>query len=121
MATDTPKKQNNISELPSLDKFRYENIFNVYQNTDDQYYYNILRKVNFPENIDESYFTTYTVPSNYTPYTLISYKVYGTIYLWWLICAFNRINNPVYFPPAGSSLKVLKPEYVRSVLQSLSQ
>jgi hypothetical protein len=119
--TDDPQKQNDINELPTLDQFRYENIFNVYQNTTDQYFYNILRKVNFPENIDETVYSTYTVPNNNLPYTFISYKVYGTIYLWWLICSINRITNPVFYPAAGTQLKILKPEYVRSVLQSLQQ
>lgn len=120
MANDTPQKQNDITELPSLDKFRYENIFNVYQNSDNRYYYNLLRKVNFPDNIDETYYTTYTVQINNIPYTYISYEQYGTIYLWWLICAVNNITNPVVFPAPGTKLKMLKPAYVRSVLQSLA-
>ena len=121
MATDTPLKQNNIADLNNLDQFRYENIFNVYQNGSNQYFYNLLRKINFPDNMDETYYTTYIVSSDYLPYTYISYKVYGTIYLWWLICAFNHITNPVQFPPANTTLKILKPEYARSVIQSLLQ
>ena len=42
MTNDTPQKQNDISELSTLEKFRYENIFNVYQNVDNKYYYNLL-------------------------------------------------------------------------------
>jgi hypothetical protein len=119
--TDDPQKQNDINNLPTLDQFRYENIFNVYQNKTGQYFYNILRKVNFPEDINETVYSTYVVPNDNLPYTFISYKVYGTIYLWWVICSVNHIINPVNYPTAGTKLKILKPEYVRSVLQSLQQ
>ena len=73
-----PYKQNNLTELIELDTFRYENLFNVYQNENQQYFYNLLAKVNFPEEISEEYYTTYTVGSDLIPYTLISYKVYNT-------------------------------------------
>ena len=55
------------------------------------------------------------------PYTLISYKLYNTIQLWWLICAVNGIVNPVVFPLANTELMVLKPQYVRGVLQAIKQ
>ena len=115
-----PKKQNEIFDLPELEEFRYENLFNVYQNEKNQYYYNILTKVNFPEAMDESYFDVYVVPNDYMPYTLISYKLYGTILLWWLICSVNNITNPVDFPAAGIKLKVLKPLLVSGVVQQLN-
>ena len=114
-----PRKQNTILDLPQLESFRYENLFNVYQNSADQYYYNILAKVNFPDTMDESYFDTYVVPNDNTPYTLISYKLYGTILLWWLVCSVNKIENPVFFPAAGTQLKVLKPVLVSGVIQQL--
>ena len=116
-----PYKQNNLTELIELDTFRYENLFNVYQNENQQYFYNLLAKVNFPEEISEEYYTTYTVGSDLIQYTLLSYKVYNTISLWWLICAVNRITNPVDFPAANTQLKILKTQYVRNVLQSIKQ
>jgi len=114
-----PYKQNNLTELQELDTFRYENLFNVYQNESQQYFYNLLSKVNFPENISEEYYTIYTVGNDSVPYTLISYRVYNTISLWWLICAVNQITNPVCFPAPNTQLKILSPQYVREVLLSI--
>lgn len=114
---DVPLKQNDIADLPSLESFRYENLFNVYQNDKDQYFYNILSKVNFPSNLDSAYFDTFTVPNSNMPYTLISYKLYGTTLLWWVVCSVNNITNPVFFPQAGTKLKVLKPELVSAVIK----
>jgi hypothetical protein len=113
-------KQNQILDLPGLDNFRYENLFNVYQNRSNQYFYNILSKVNFPSNLDSNFFDTYTIPNNNMPYTLISYKLYGSILLWWVICSVNNITNPVFFPQAGTKLKILKPAIVSAVIQQLN-
>ncbi len=40
------KFQNNIEELPTLELYRYENIFKVFETGDKNfYYYNILKKL----------------------------------------------------------------------------
>ena len=93
MADLQPQSQNNILSLPTLESFRYENIFNVYQNKADQYYYNILAKVNFPSNIEEAYYETFVVQSDFQSWTNISYKIYGTTLLWWLVCSVNNIQK----------------------------
>jgi hypothetical protein len=116
----TPQNQNDINTLPSLESFRYENVFNVYQNDNTDYFYNILAKTNFPDNIESSYYKTYTIPANNMPYTLISYNLYGTILLWWLICSVNKIQNPVFTLPAGTQIKYLTPTYVRLILAQLN-
>jgi len=116
-----PYKQNDLTELDTLDTFRYENLFNIYQNDQGRYFYNLFAKVNFPEDIDNGYYTTFTVTGPHMPYTLISYKVYNSISLWWLICSVNRITNPVAFPAANTVLKILKLQYVREVLSALTQ
>jgi hypothetical protein len=115
----TPQQQSKINSLPSLESFRYENIFNVYQNDNNDYFYNILAKTSFPENIEQAYYETYTVPYENMPYTLISYKLYGTILLWWLICSVNNVQNPVFSPPPNTKLKYLTPAYVRLVVSQL--
>jgi hypothetical protein len=115
----TPLLQNQVTTLPSLESFKYENIFNVYQNDNNNYFYNLLAKTNFPDNLEQAYYDTYVVPYDNMPYTLISYKLYGTILLWWLICSVNKIQNPVYSPTAGTQLKYLTPAYVRLVVSQL--
>ncbi len=114
-----PIKQNDITELPFLENFRYENLFNVYQTADDKYFYNLLSKVNFPDNMDETFYSVYTVPNDNVSWTFISNKFYGTTLLWWLICSANKIQNPVYFPAAGTELKILNPDVVRNIIQQI--
>jgi len=111
------KYQNNIAELGNLDEYSYENIFKVYT-VDGYFMYNILKRVDFPDNIDETLVDYVRVDSKIS-WTNLSFKMYGTIKLWWLITCFNSIQNPVYLPEPGTILRILKPQYVKSVLDQI--
>jgi hypothetical protein len=113
-------KQNNIQELPPLTSYQLENLFNVYRN-DTNYFYNLINTVNFPTDVASSLYTIYTVPNDNLPWTYISFKNYGTMDLWWLICSANNIQNPIVFPKAGTELKVLIPSVVSAILTSIKQ
>lgn len=115
-----PQKQNNIPTLPTLSQLKLENLFNVYNNGSN-YFYNLIGTVNIPQDLDAETYVDYTVPANNMPWTLISYKVYSTIDLWWLICSINNIKDPTKFPTAGTVLKVLTPDYVSSILEAIKQ
>jgi hypothetical protein len=119
------QKQNNISNLATLSQLNLENLFKVYREnvygTSNNYFYNLIGTVNMPDNIDASTYTTFTVTTDYMPWTLISQKCYNTPNLWWLICSTNNIQNPIQFPKAGTVLKVLTPTYVSGVLQQINQ
>jgi len=114
--------QNYNSNLPNLQLYRYENIFKTYQTNDKNkdYFYNIVKKIFVPNDINNNAFFTTVYQAN-TPLTTLSYQIYGTTYLWWLICIVNNIQNP--FDPAlsGKTLKIIKPNYINFVLTTISQ
>ena len=116
--TLTGAYQNQISNLPPLDDLRYENIFKVYQTAENHYYYNILNTISFPADIDKNSYYTLKVNQN-MPWTTISYNAYGTIELWWLICIVNQIRNPLVMPLTNRVLKIVKPEFVRSIINEI--
>lgn len=103
---------------------RYENIFNVYlvenENNNKYAFYNIINKVTLPDDIDESVFEYYTIPS-YMPLTTVSYRIYQTMFLWWLIMVVNKIQNPVKALAPGSVIKVIRKEYIDTVLNSIKK
>ena len=111
------KYQNEIQDLPNLDEFSFENIFNIHQDG-DYYFYNLLRTVNFPKLLEPDTYATYRVKSS-SPLTALSFKFYGTTKLWWLIVLANQINNPVQFIEPGKTLKIIKPDLVGSILQGI--
>jgi LysM repeat protein len=111
--------QNNILNLPSLTQDRYENIFNVYTDNDGHYYYNLLQSISIPQNLPDSFFTQYiTQPGDTLPY--ISYKIFNTINLWWLICAVNNITNPIDPIESGKELKIPSTAIAREVLKQIN-
>ena len=109
--------QNNISGLSKLDEFKYENVFKVYD-IDNYYIYNLSNNLDIDTDLEPEFYNIYTV-NRPTAWTIISYENYNTIDLWWLICLINGIINPIQFPETGTELKVLKPEYVRLVIDKI--
>ena len=109
--------QNNKQNLSSLRESMYENIFKLYD-VDNYPTYNLLQQVSIPENLDESVFMTIETQPNMAM-SVLSYRLYNTMDLWWLICIVNKIDNPVEILPPGISLKIIKPQYVTQVLTAI--
>lgn len=112
----TGQYQNNIDKLASLSKYKYENIFKVYQDQNTYYYYNILKNINIPDEINPEFYTIENVNFD-IPLTLISYKYYQTIDLWWLILITNKITNP--FLSGIHRIKIIKNEYIDDIINSI--
>jgi hypothetical protein len=109
--------QNNIPELPKLNEFRYENLLTVYQ-LDGYYVYNLINSLSMDTDLDQDFYYDWVVDKP-IPWTGISYIHYETINLWWLICIVNGIMNPIQIIEAGNTLKILKPEYVRIIIDKV--
>ena len=111
--------QNNIPDLPKLSVYRYENFLNIYNDKkSDMKFYNLLRNINVFSSENSAIEDSYTIQYK-DSWAYISHKIYGTIELWWLICAYNQIENPLNVLEAGSKIKILKPEYVYPVLSEI--
>ena len=107
-----------INPIYKITSDSYENIFNVYESDDGYYFYNILKRVCFPIDLNPNIYNFYeTKPKD--SYPLISWKHYNTIKLWWLVCATNQIINSVEQPKIGTILKIIKPFYVRQILSTI--
>ena len=109
----------NITGLPLLGNNRYENIFKLYQNENKQFFYNLKKSITFPDDIDERYIDLFSLDRN-VPWTVISYNIYGTIFLWWSITELNKISNPVILPKSGTVLKYIKPQYIKQIVSQIS-
>lgn len=112
--------QNKIDQLPSLETYRYENIFKVYQQgSKNFFFYNILKKISLPDNINEQVFDFIRLPQG-MPLTTLSYRIYGTTHLWWLIMIINNIKNPTIIEP-GIKIRIIKKVFLKTVLDSIKQ
>lgn len=116
-------KQRNITDtlVSGLDRNLYENIFNVNIKANNDsffYFYNILNKIHIPENLTSEVYDVTTMTRDMS-WTSLSYKLYGTINLWWVIVL---VNKPKYIFKAksGEEYKFIKQEYVSSILSRIA-
>lgn len=111
--------QNRVTDLPALAEYRYENIFKVYQTGEFGKFYNILKTISLKGTLNETMY--YNVPVNgRMPWTIISYRAYQTIDLWWLILLVNGIMNPITTKNI-STVKIIKPEFVHTIMAQIKQ
>jgi hypothetical protein len=115
-----PLKQNQISDLPNLTDYDLENIFSVYLEK-GVYFYNLLNTMNFPtpSNLRPDLYGTYTV-KQHDIWPRISYKLYGSVSIWWLLCILNQIQNPLIMPEPGTEIFVFTSSAVNQVLQAMN-
>jgi hypothetical protein len=118
---DTGNSQNIIPDLPSLEVERYENIFKVFsidKTKDDRYYfYNIINKITIPKQLNEELMGVIKLNTK-LPWTTLSYKIYDTQLLWWLIFLINKPKNIFYAEP-GIEYKYVLPGYIGLVLENI--
>ena len=114
-------KQNEVEGLQSLSNDMYENIFNVNLidvDGTDIYFYNLLNKVVFPDNISDEVVDT-IILQNDKPWTTLSYELYGTISLWWTVYLLNKPKD-IFKAKAATEYKYIKPGAMGVVLQQIT-
>jgi hypothetical protein len=120
--TNKPFLPQTVPNIPTVGAEYYENIFNVYktQNSAAYDYFNISSKVEIDTtNIDENYLQYFHIDTP-IPLTTLSYRIFGTQHLWWLIVAMNKLN-PIDIPASGTIIVVPKPQFVADVLNAIKR
>jgi nucleoid-associated protein YgaU len=113
-------KQNEITDLEKLSPENLENIFNVYKDLDDMYFYNLLQTISIPQNLPESVYITYNVRQGDT-WPFISHKTLNNPNLWWLILMVNNIQDPTKKVEPGTTIRIPRTEFVRQVISQMKR
>lgn len=90
------------------------NIFNTYTTSQGIPFVNISKSVTFPQ--DETlgiYQTIYNDED--TPWTVMSYLIYGKIDYWWILSALNK-NYPFY-APREMTIRIISPNYISKIIK----
>lgn len=112
-------------ELTGVQKstFSFLKLFNILLDEDrETKFLNIFRSYIANEDIYSSvaFFETYEV-SNGEHWDNVSYNLYSTPFLWWIIVLLNNIVNPFEELEDGDILTVLKEEYIYSLTGDLEK
>jgi hypothetical protein len=113
-------KQNQITELKKLNVENMENIFNVYQDGNGMYFYNLLQTIVFPQDLPANLFTGYVIVYGDT-WPFISYKTLNSPNLWWAILLANGIQDPTKPLVNGDVIKIPIMDVVKSILSQLGR
>lgn len=112
-------------ELTGVDKNTYSfiRLFNILLDDDQETkFMNIFRSYLYNEGIgsDVSFFNSYEV-SNGEFWDNISYNLYGTPFLWWVIALLNNVTNPFEELEDGQQLIVLRDDYIYNLTSDLEK
>jgi hypothetical protein len=114
-------KVNDIENISTtLTPQNYENIFNVYEDGDGFYYFNLLRTVNFPTDLDTNSYQLYVTDYG-DMWPLIAWKMYRNVKLWWVVCAANGIIDPTVAPKPGTQLKIINRIIIKDLLNQIKE
>ena len=119
------KYQLDVETLTPLSLTAYERIFKIYnvqKESKEFLFYNILKKIEIPDIIDDELLSYYNVRSNMA-LTIVSHKIYGDMSLWWLVFLLNNkvLNDNRFVVPGGTQLRYIKPEFLSTILSQISR
>ncbi len=106
-----------------LSSTSFLNLFNILLDTDNSTkFLNIFKSYVLDANIttDILFYDTYEVQDDVF-WDDISFDVYGTPFLWWIIALMNNITNPFEELESGSNIRVLRPEYLYTLLKDIER
>lgn len=114
-----------VKDLPIDSEVEYvtitdlENFFNVHQDEDGNYFYNMNYTMYF--NGDKTRLPTFTLTHNMF-WPLISYKIYGTTRLAWLLMKINNVHvsDAMRIRRAGEQIKYLPSDKVQGIVSEMN-
>ena len=97
----------------------FENFFNIYEDKNDirnPYFYNLNTTVYFDGIPSDTYSLTHDMF-----WTTISYNIYDTTRLWWLLMKLNNVTADNLFDivPAGTEIKYIEKTSLQPILVQL--
>lgn len=97
-------------------------LFNILRDHDKEPFINIFRSYEFESNLTEDvvYYDTYEVGSDEW-WDDISYKLYGTPYLWWVVALMNDVINPFEELIEGTNIKYLREDFLYNMFKDIER
>lgn len=92
----------------------YTNIFSIYNTAEGVPFYFLSKKINFPSDKSLPIYEYLYCDDDY-PWTIVSYKLYGTIDYWWVLSALN--DDMPFYAKAGETILIIKPNLLEETLK----
>ena len=95
----------------------FENFFDISKDDDGYYRYNLNSTLYLGYSYSD---LKEYVPSHDLHWPIISYNIYGTTRLAWLLCKLNGVKDPIYPVDAGTPVMYVPKELVNKVIQYIN-
>ena len=92
----------------------YSKIFNGYTTYEGIPFLNLSKSVTFPSDDSLDIYAFVYADDDY-PWTVASYKLYGSIDYWWVLSALNK--HMKFYAKHGEIVRFIKPERIKQVLK----
>lgn len=103
---------------PSYSPERLENLFTIAEDANGNFFFNLTETVQFDDDIPAELLGRYVVDGRVSWHN-ISYRIYGTVNLWWAILAVNKSFSPMVLPEVGSVLYFIEKTTLISILDNM--
>lgn len=109
----TGRRISNISQLK---------LFSILRDHDSTHFMNIWRTFSFNNYIttDVTFYDSYEVGDDMW-WDNISYDIYGTPHLWWIVALMNNVVNPFEELEEGTNIKILREEYLYVLFKDIER
>lgn len=94
----------------------YSNLFNGYYTEEGIPFYLLDKSVIFPSDKSLDIYAKMYVDDD-TPWTIMSYKLYGTIEYWWVLNSLNK--EMIFYAERGKEILVIHPDIIEDVLKKI--
>lgn len=109
----TGRRISNISQLK---------LFSILRDHDSTHFMNIWRTFSLNNYIttDVTFYDSYEVGDDMW-WDNISYDIYGTPHLWWIVALMNNVVNPFEELEEGTNIKILREEYLYVLFKDIER
>lgn len=91
-----------------------KNIFNNYTTYQGIPFLFLNRSITFPSDYSLDIYQYKNVDDDY-PWTIMSYKLYGSIDYWWILSALNK--DMKFYAKRGTTIRIIAPNKLKTVLK----
>jgi hypothetical protein len=88
-------------------------LYNGYYTSEGIPFLNLSKSVVFPEDDSLDIYDFYYADDDLA-WTIVSYKLYGTIDYWWVLASLNK--NCPFYSKKGDTIRFIKPPFIETVL-----
>lgn len=95
----------------------YTSILRKYETKEKIPFYLLNKRIEFPSDRTLDIYDSILIDSD-IPWTILSYKLYGSITYWWILCALN--TSSLFYAKENSNVYYIKREYLETILSSIN-